>query len=142
MTCWRPQWTEFYYKPALEQSEAESAALLRRVNEGSQSVAKLVSDLQQADLRAKHIEVVAEATCQGVRAEEGPRVKLESAALLHYSQSHRRDMASQRQGAETMHCGIMQRERAEFDELLRREKEQVRVIREEAADLGNHCSRS
>ena len=38
--------TEFYYKPALQQSEAESAALLRRVNEGSQSVAKLVSELQ------------------------------------------------------------------------------------------------
>ena len=37
--------TEFYYKPVLEQSEAESAALLRRVNEGSQSVAKLVSEL-------------------------------------------------------------------------------------------------
>ena len=47
-------------------------------------------------------------------------------------------MASQRQGAETMHSGIMQRERAEFDELLRREKEQVQVIRAEVADLGNH----
>ena len=32
----------------------------------------------------------------------------------------------------------MQRERAEFDELLRREREQVHIIRAEAADLGNH----
>ena len=36
-----------------------------------------------------------------------------------------------------MHSSIMQRQRAEFDELLRREREQVRVIRDEAADLGN-----
>ena len=46
-------------------------------------------------------------------------------------------MASQRQGAETIHSGIMQRERAEFDELLRREKEQVHRIRSEAAEMGN-----
>ena len=64
--------TEFYYKPALVQSEAESAALMRKLNERSQSVATLVSELQQADLRAKHIEAVADATCHGVRAERKP----------------------------------------------------------------------
>ena len=60
--------TEFYYKPALVQAEAASDALRREVSERSKNVATLVAELRLADHRAKHIETVAVATCQGLKA--------------------------------------------------------------------------
>ena len=62
----------------------------------------------------------------------------ESTALLRYSQTHELEMASQRNGAETMHNSIVRRQREELDELVRHERDQVRVLREEASNISAH----
>ena len=87
--------TEFFYKPALDHYEAASDALRKEVSESSRNVATLVAELRLADHRARHIETVAVATCKGLRDEDHHRVLQESAALLHHSQDHELNMASQ-----------------------------------------------
>ena len=111
---------------------------MRDVNESSRNVATLVAELRQADDRARHIESVAVAACQGVRAEGHNRVLQQSFALLRYSQTHEHEMASQRSGAETMHNSIVRMQREEFNELVRRQREEVRVLRGEASNISTH----
>ena len=96
-------------------------------------MAALVAELCLADQRAKQIESIAVTRYQGLRDEEAQRVSRESAALLRYSHGYELEMASQRTGAETNHVAIVSKQREEFNELMRQERAQMRVIREEAA---------
>jgi len=125
--------TEFFYKPELDHYEAQSDALKKEVSESSKNVATLVAELRLADQRANRIESIAVSRYQGLRDEEHQRMSRESVALLHYSHNHEREMASQRSGAETRHIAIVSKQREEFNELMRNERAQLRVIREEAA---------
>ena len=111
---------------------------MRRFAEDSQNVAVLIAELQQADQRARHIEAVAVATCQGVRVEENKRVLLESSALIQFSQSHKIQLASQRQSAEERHSDIMRGQQEAFDGQVRRECDEVRKLRDLSKDLSSN----
>ena len=132
--------SEFFYKPELDHYEAASNALRKEVSESSRNVATLVAELRASDHRARHIETVAVARCQGLQDEEHHRVLQESAALLRSSQNHEFEMASQRSGAVTMHTAIVAKQREEFNELVKQERAQMRVIREEAAYVSNNLA--
>ena len=129
--------TEFYYKPTLIKSEAESVALMRRFEADSQNVAALVAERQQADQLARHIEAMSVATCQGVRAEENQRVLQESSALIQFSQTHEIQMATQRQSAEARHSDIMRRQQEAFREQVRKGRVEVRRLRDETKDVSS-----
>ena len=56
---------------------------------------------------------------------------------MRHSQDRELNMASQRSSAETKHAAIVAKPREEFNELVKQERAQTRVIREEAADISN-----
>ena len=59
----------------------------------------------------------------------------ESSGLIHFTQTHEIQMAAQRQSAEERHSDIMRRQQEALHEQLRKDRDEVRRLRDATEDV-------